>query len=67
MCYNLVTVRKTRQNKSYKYKYGGNNMDPKKIDAITITTLLKALPNKEQAFIKGVIVGVLSAKGSDKK
>lgn len=42
-------------------------MDPKKFDAITITTLLKALPNKEQAFIKGVIVGVLSAKGNDKK
>ena len=39
-----------------------------KLDTLTFVELLKSLPTKEQAFIKGVAVGLQNArKGSEKK
>lgn len=38
-----------------------------KLDTLTFVELLKSLPTKEQAFIKGVAVGLQNARKGGKK
>lgn len=38
-----------------------------KLDTLTFVELLKSLPTKEQAFIKGVVVGLQNARKGEKK